>query len=59
MLIENPSVNAELKIGSIMKIYESVNPSELVDEGDFEEMVVNTITLKYSADKIVPTQIGG
>lgn len=59
MLMENPSINSDVKIGSVMRIYESIDPSETVDTEDYEEMVINSLTLKYSADKTVPTQTGG
>lgn len=58
MLIENPSINSDIQIGSIVRIYESTDPSETIDEESYEEVVINSLNLKYSADRVLASQTG-
>jgi len=56
MLIENPNINTEMQVGSIVKIYDITDPSQSVDGEQYTEVVINEISLKYSADKVLPIQ---
>lgn len=55
MLLENPSINSDIKIGSIVLISENTKPFELPEEEDYQEMTINSLVLKYSPDKITPS----
>lgn len=58
MLIENPSINSDIQIGSVVRIYENTDPSEYVDEENYEEVVINSLNLRYSADRVLASQTG-
>lgn len=55
MLLENPSINSDVKIGSVILVYDGINPDEQISEDDCEEVIINSLTLKYSAEKTVAT----
>lgn len=56
LLVSNPTINDDMKVGSIVRIYESINPDETINQNSYKEVTVKNISLKYSSDKQIYTQ---
>lgn len=56
MLIENPSINSDIQIGRVIRVYDGTDPKKYVPEDEFEEVVINSLVLKYTGDKTLPSK---
>lgn len=48
-LARNPDVAAELQVGSVIKVYDEPNPDKEIDLTKYEEVNINSLTLKYKS----------
>jgi hypothetical protein len=53
MLIENPDIVNDIKVGAVLKVYENTDPTETPNPANVKEVVINNLTLRYTPDKII------